>query len=194
MNHRDFVQAVTAAPAVTLAQQSASKAMSSADLLKGAPPTNLYRFLGGKQGAWAVTGMKAYRGSSLEAVERIEVVHGDLEHSTRSEVDPARGHQQRALCHRYGIGRIEGPPTGFGSAASHLRGAYPDQEVGRMVEPGTGSETGDLRRNFTPYIYWPARVSLADSSDGNATTQRSPNQPPLPGNSTRTSLHAGHKT
>ncbi len=40
--------------------------------------TNRYLFLGGAQGAWKVTGMSAYRGAGLEAVQRIEVVNGEL--------------------------------------------------------------------------------------------------------------------
>ena len=40
--------------------------------------TNRYFFLGGAQGAWKVTRTSAYRGAGLEAVQRIEVVNGEL--------------------------------------------------------------------------------------------------------------------
>ncbi len=85
MNRRDFVHACTAAPAVVMGQHSAQGAALSGDTLMDAASSNRYMFLGGKQGAWNVTRMHAYRGSGLEAVEYIEVLHGDIRQSSETK-------------------------------------------------------------------------------------------------------------
>lgn len=71
---------------------------------------NRYSFLGGKQGPWRVARSDDLRGVGLEAVERLEIVHGETEsatgaawvlhgltsnvrYATRPEVDALRARQ-----------------------------------------------------------------------------------------------------
>lgn len=73
--------------------------------------SNQYSFLGGKHGLWRVLRMSAFRGAGLEAVERLDVVNGELaglpssaawalqgltsnvRYATRAEVDILRARQ-----------------------------------------------------------------------------------------------------
>lgn len=72
--------------------------------------SNHWSFLGGNQGPWKVTRMSAYRGSGLDAVERVEVLNGDepsasakwrlrgftsnVRYATQSEVQTLRATQE----------------------------------------------------------------------------------------------------
>jgi len=85
MNRRNFVHACTAAPAAALGQQSRTRAASDGETLKSSASSNRYLFLGGKQGAWKVTRMSTYRGSGLEAVDYVEILHGDIQQSSEAK-------------------------------------------------------------------------------------------------------------